>query len=217
MKNLLIKEFKLTACPLTFVFICFTIMTMIPKYPILVGAFFICLGILYTFQFAREDNDIVYTALLPVAKKDVVKAKFTFVLIIELISFTLTASITLIRMIFLSKSTAYIDNPLMNANLIYLGYYLIIFSLFNLVFFIKFFKTAYYFGKPFLYFSITAFLFICAVEILHNLPGLDILNITSFDHLWLQLSIFLFSSIIFILVSFYSLKKSIYYFERIDL
>ena len=42
MKNLLKKELKLAASPLTWLFLVAAFMTMIPGYPILVGAFFVC-------------------------------------------------------------------------------------------------------------------------------------------------------------------------------
>ena len=69
MKNLLVKELKLSALPLSYFFILFGAMAMIPGYPILVGAFFVCLGIYQSFQNGRENNDILYTVLLPVKKE----------------------------------------------------------------------------------------------------------------------------------------------------
>ncbi|MGO3548708.1 MAG: ABC-2 transporter permease, partial [Paucilactobacillus nenjiangensis] len=60
MKNLLIKEIQLTSMPITFIFLLFAFMTLIPGYPILMGAFFICLGIFFSFQNGRETNDILY-------------------------------------------------------------------------------------------------------------------------------------------------------------
>jgi len=217
MKKLLCKEFKLTACPLTFIFIVFSAMTMIPGYPILIGAFFVCLGILYTFQFAREDNDVLYTALLPVAKNDVVKARYIFVTSIEMISFIISSILTLIRMIFLSNLEVYVNNPLMNANLVYLGSYLIIFALFNLIFVYGFFRTAYYFGKPFLYYSIATFVLVGAMETLHNIPGFEVLNVCNFDRIGLQLSFLLISVCIYVVATFVSMKKSISKFDNIDM
>ena len=82
MNRLLKKEFGLTAAPITYFFLLFAVMTMIPGYPILVGGFFVCMGVFYTFQFARESNDILYTALLPCKKRDVVKAKVLFTVFI---------------------------------------------------------------------------------------------------------------------------------------
>ena len=64
MKKLLYKEMKLSANPLSYCFIVFSVMTMIPRYPILVGSFFICLGIFHTCQQIREYDDITYTVML---------------------------------------------------------------------------------------------------------------------------------------------------------
>ena len=58
MKKLLYKEMKLSANPLSYWFIGFSAMTMIPRYPILVGSSFICLGIFHTYQQIREYDDI---------------------------------------------------------------------------------------------------------------------------------------------------------------
>ena len=75
MSALLRKEIRLSSLPLTWLFISFGIMTLIPGYPILCSVFFITLGIYQSFQSAREANDILYSSLLPVAKNDVVKGK----------------------------------------------------------------------------------------------------------------------------------------------
>ena len=75
MIKLLKKEMKIAASPLSYIFIAFGLMAFVPGYPILVGSFFACLGLFQPFQYAREANDITYTALLPVAKGDVVKAE----------------------------------------------------------------------------------------------------------------------------------------------
>ena len=114
-------------------------MTMIPRYPILVGSFFICLGIFYTYQQVREYDDITYTVMLPVRKKDVVSAKYLFVLFIELMAFVLCALLTIIRMKFLGNAAPYVTNPLMNANAAYLGYLLAVFASFNGIFLAGFF------------------------------------------------------------------------------
>lgn len=217
MKQLLIKEYKLTSCPLTFFFLAFTLMTMIPGYPILVGAFFVCLGIFYTFQFAREYNDVMYTALLPVAKCDVVKARYSFVITVEMIAFGLSTILTLIRMTILSTAKPYVENPLMNANFVYLGVYLIILALFNSIFVTGFFKTAYYFGKAFIVFSIAAFIVIGIMETLHHLPGLQVLNSCGWDAMGIQFGVLALGIVIYVLATRFSLKKSINQFELIDL
>ena len=68
MKKLLIKEIRLAASPLSFLFLAFSVMALIPGYPILVGSFFVCFGIFHSFQATRETNDILYSVLLPLSK-----------------------------------------------------------------------------------------------------------------------------------------------------
>ena len=53
MRNVLQKELRLSASGLTYLFILFGLMFLLPGYPILCGAFFVSLGILQSFQAAR--------------------------------------------------------------------------------------------------------------------------------------------------------------------
>ncbi|WP_257194412.1 ABC-2 transporter permease [Acetivibrio clariflavus] len=158
MINILRKEMRLSASMLSYLFIAFGFMFFIPGYPILCGVFFVTLGIFYSFQNARETNDILFSTLLPIAKKDVVKGKFLFSCFIELCSFTLMVAVTILRMTIFSESTVYRNNALMNANPFALGMAFVIFGLFNFIFIGGFFKTAYNFGKPFFQYIISAFL-----------------------------------------------------------
>lgn len=114
MNTLLKKEMRLSALLLTYLFIGFAFMTLLPGYPILCGVFFITLGIYQSFQNARESNDIVFSALLPIAKRDVVKAKYQFSVLIELCGFFMMAILTLVRMTILSGSAIYQTNVLLN-------------------------------------------------------------------------------------------------------
>ena len=134
MNPLLNKEMRLSANILSYIFIVFGLLTFLPGYPILCGAFFVTLGIFQSFQSAREANDIVYSALLPIAKKDVVKGKYQFSVMIELAAFLVMAIITVIRMTVLADAEVYHQNALMNANPFFLGMALVIFGLFNMVF-----------------------------------------------------------------------------------
>ena len=142
MRNILRKEMKLSASPLSYLFILFGLMFFLPGYPVLCGAFFVTLGIFQGFQYAREANDIVFSSLLPISKKDVVKGKFLFVCFIEACSLILMLFSSFIRMTFLSEAAVYRANALMNANLFAVGGAFLIFGLFNVIFLGGFFKTA---------------------------------------------------------------------------
>ena len=217
MMKLLKKEMALTASPLSYIFIVFGLMSFLPGYPILVGSFFVCLGLFQTFQSAREANDITYTVLLPVAKSDIVKARYAFCLVIELAYFLVTAVPVLLRMTVLSDASVYRDNPLMNANFVYLGFVLLILGLFNLIFVGGFFKTAYKFAKPFVAFIIAAFLVVVLGETLFHIPSLSALNSFGFDNLALQTGVLAGGAILFAWMTVFSMRRAEKQFELLDL
>ena len=215
MKNLLNKELRLSAHPLSYLFLVFSLMALIPGYPILLGAFFICFGLFQTFQNGRETNDVLYSALLPIDKKDVVKARYIFVCLIQIIAFLLMAGLTALRMVFFAKATPYVNNAMMNSNPVFLAWTLLIFALFNTLFVGLFYKTAYKFGKPFVAFIVASMLVVCIAEVLHHLPGLEFLN--TLDRLPLQLMLMLFALAIFVLATILSCRTAQRNFELLDL
>ena len=217
MNMLLKKEIRLSTLLLTWLFIGFAFMTLLPGYPILCGVFFITLGIYQSFQSAREANDVVYSVLLPVAKRDVVRAKYRLVALIELLSFALMAMLTLLRMTLLRDAAIYRQNALMNANPFYLGMVLLLFGLFNVIFVGGFWKTAYKIGKPFVIFIITAFLTIGLAETLHHIPGLEAVNAFGFDHIALQLALLLCGALLYAGMTHLSCRKACADFEKLDL
>lgn len=217
MHNILLKEMKLSASILSYLFILFGLMFLIPGYPILCGAFFVALGIFQGFQTAREANDIVFSALLPIAKEDVVKGRYLFVCLIEGCALILMALSVILRMTVFSRSSVYADNALMNANLFALGAACVIFALFNRIFVGGFFRTAYKLGRPFVLFIIAAFLAIAVAETLHHVPGLEWLNAFGTDYFAKQLILFLIGVIIFLGTTILSCRNACKHFEQIDL
>lgn len=216
MRTLLKKEMYLSASVLTYFFLAAAVMTLIPGYPILCGVFFVTLGIFHSFQNSREANDIVYSALLPIAKSDVVKGKYVFSVMIELCGFLIMTLLTLLRMTVLSDAKLYRQNALMNANPFFLGMALVIFGMFNLIFIGGFFKTAYKLF-PFVTYIIAVFLTIGAAEALHHIPGLEVLNAFGSEHLPVQLSLLAGGIVMYILLTAVSYRISCARFEKIDL
>ena len=217
MKNLLIKEFRLAASPLSFVFLAGALTTLLPGYPILVGAFFICFGVFHSFQNAREANDTLYTALLPIQKGDFVRAKFAFTCLIQTAGFLLCAALTALRMTTLSAAAPYVNNALMNATPLYLAFVLLIFAEFNLLFLCGFFRTAYKIGLPFLRFGIAALLTVGAAETLHHLPGLSFLNAPAGERIGLQLLLLAAAALLYAAGTALACRTAERRFARIDL
>lgn len=217
MSDLLRKEMRLSASVLSFLFIAFGLLAFVPGYPILCGGFFITLGIFQSFRNMAETNDIVYSVLLPVAKRDVVKGKFLFVCLIEAGGFLAAAVPTLLRMTALADALPYRNNALMNANLFFLGLLLLLFGVFNTVFVGGFFKTAYRVGKPFVVYIAAAFLLITAGEALHYFPGLEALNAFGTEHLTLQHILLFAGALLYGVLTPAAYRVSADRFEKIDL
>ena len=217
MRDILRKELKLSASPLAFLFIAFGLMFLLPGYPILCGAFFLTLGLFQSFQTAREANDVVFSALLPIAKRDVVRGRFLFVCFIEGCCLLLMLLCVVLRMTVLSEALPYRTNALMNANLFAVGGALVIFGLFNLIFVRGFFRTAYKIGKPFVIYIIVAFLAISFFEALHHFPGLESLNAFGTDALALQLLLLCAGLSLYSGLTLAALQSACRSFEKLDL
>ena len=211
------KELRLSTSILTPLFLLFAVMLLIPNYPGLVGAFFICFGIFHSYQNARENNDILYSALLPVRKRDVVSAKFQTALLFELLGLLALGVFALLRLTVFRAVPVYAASALLPPNLTLLGGALLIFALFNRLFIAGFFKTAWRFGGPFISFIVTTFVLIAILEILPHLPGLGFLAGTQGAPLVMQLWVFLGCAAVFALVTLRAVRLSQRRFEQLDL
>ncbi len=217
MGKIMLKEMKLSASKLSYVFILFGWMFLLPGYPVLCGAFFTTLGIYQSFQNTRETNDILFSALLPISKRDVVKGKYVFVCFIEMCSILLMAISVILRMTVFADSPVYRSNALMNANGFALGMAWVLFGLFNAIFVGGFFRTVYQIGKPFIIYIIVNFLVISVAEAMHHFSGLSGLNAFGTDEFGLQMGMILLGIVIYGALTYGSFRKSCFRLERIDL
>lgn len=217
MRNILLKEMKLSASVLSYLFVLFGLMFFLPGYPVLCGVFFATLGLFKGFETAREANDTVFSALLPIAKRDVVKGRFSFVCLMEAAALIIMAIAVVLRMTVLADNSVYRGNVMMNANLFALGAAFVLFGLFNWIFVGGFFKTAYKLGRPFVVYIIVSFLCIGVFEALHHIPGLEWVNAFGTDHLGLQFLLLLAGMAAGLLMTAVSYRRACTNFEKIDL
>ena len=217
MTQLLTKEFRLAASPLSWIFLAAAAMTLLPGYPILMGAFFVCFGVFHSFQNAREANDVLYTVLLPVRKRDFVRAKFGFTCCIQLLGFLLMAALTALRMTAMAGTKPYVSNALMNATPLFLTFVLLIYAAFNVFFLCGFFRTAHKLGIPFLCFGVATLLLIFIGEALHFIPGLGFFNAPGGERLGLQFALLAAAAALYALATFAACRISMARFEKLDL
>ena len=88
MKALIYKELKLAMHPICYVFIVlFPFMILIPSYPLGIGFIYVltCYPILFLgANKGQQSNDLLYSTLLPVRKKDIVMARIFTVIFMQI-------------------------------------------------------------------------------------------------------------------------------------
>lgn len=89
MKALIYKELKLSMHPICYLFIVlFPLMLLIPSYPLGIGFIYVltCYPILFLgANKGQQSNDLLYSTLLPVRKKDIVKARIFTVIFMQVV------------------------------------------------------------------------------------------------------------------------------------
>ena len=94
---LLKKEWKLVMMPVPLLFLLLSALVLVPNYPYYVTFFYTTLGIFLMMQSARENRDLYYMALLPVTKREMVRARFLLVLSVEALQVLVCVPFMLLR------------------------------------------------------------------------------------------------------------------------
>lgn len=213
MFDLLYKELRLAAHPSLFIFMCMGALVLIPAYPYGVVFFFGCLGLFQSFMFDRETRDVFYTALLPRPKRDVVKGKLLLAVFAQLVQLALSIPFAFLRTLYLPDGNLVGIEP----NAAYYGFGLMIYGIFNLVFFTQFYKTAYKAGIAFLTALIPTTLGIIAMEAAVHFPGMGWLDGMDGASLLRQLPILLAGAAVYAAANLLAYRISSGRFARVDL
>ncbi len=168
MKTLFYKQLRLVCHPMTPVFCLFGILVMIPNYPYTVIFFYVALGLFFSFLNMREQKDLYYTALLPVPKRDAVKAGCLFTVLTELASLVLLVPCCLLAaQLQPGKDNLVGLDP--NPALFAAGF--LLYALFNAVFLPSFYKNGYKVGVAFIKAVIPMTLLMFVLEALPHIPA----------------------------------------------
>ena len=213
MSELLYKELRLAAHPSLYIFMCMGALVLIPAYPYGVVFFFGCLGLFQSFMFDRETRDVFYTALLPRPKRDVVKGKLLLAVFAQLVQLTLSLPFAFLRTLYLPQG-----NPVgMEPNAAWYGFGLMVYGIFNLVFFAQFYKTAYKAGTSFLIALIPVTLGIIAIESSVHFPSMGWLDGMDGASLARQVPILLAGIVVYAAANALAYRVGARRFERVDL
>lgn len=215
MKNLLYKEIKLVITPAAYMFACLSALLLIPSYPYCVGLSYCIFSIVTTFGVARANNDHQFTAMLPVSRNDIVKAKHMTVVFIELIQIITAVPFALLSSLVLNKQGNIVG---MDANFAFFGMAFIAFSVFNIIFLPGYFKTGYKTGMPVII-GLTCYVLILALfETLTALIPFLKKNLDSLDgHTFIyQIPVLAIGILIYLITIFISYKISVKKFEKVS-
>lgn len=214
MKTLLYKQLRLACHPMTPVFCLSGIMLLIPNYPYSVAFFYVTLGLFFTFLNMREQKDIYYSALLPLRKRDTVRAALAFTVLVELLSVVITALFCLLS----AKLQPGKDNAVgMDANLMLLGAGFVLYGVFNLVFFVCLYRSGYKVGAAYLKANLALWPMMLLAEALPHFPSLMWLNRVDTQANLRQIPILLFGIAMFAVLTILAYRRSAGLYERVDL
>ena len=219
MKALQYKEWKLAMSPVPFFFLALSGLLLIPNYPYYVTFFYNSLGIFLFFQSCRENRDVYYMMLLPVTKREMVRARVTTVMQLQLMQLAACIPFMLIR-----AQYAAVKNPVgIEANVSFLGFALLLMGVFSITFLPMHYRNGYDLGKPFLISSIVQFVLILLLETLEHVAlAIWPLGETVFESYapadqLRQLPVLVLGACAWLLLNFAAFRISAARFEKVDL
>lgn len=163
MGNLLYKEFRLAIHPLAYLILLLVAGLMfIPQwFFFLVPLYFCFILVPNLFGLFKNSNDITFSVMLPVPKRDVVKARIGSIVILEVLVVLVAAVFAVVN-----HRLYHVRNYAFDLNPAYFGMVLVMFTLFNALFFPLFYRTGTKYGIPTMAATIAAAGFSALMEVL---------------------------------------------------
>ena len=215
MIKLLKKEFGLAMHPIVPMMLALSAMVLIPNYPYIVIFFYVSMAVFFTCLSGRENNDIVYSLNLPVAKKNIIKARFAFAIILQLVQL-----LVMIPFVVLNQNINSIGNQAgMDANISLFGVAFIVYGLFNFMFFSSYYKNVYKVGVAFIKSSILLFI-LTGLDIVatYAIPFVrDVLDTPDCEHFIPKVLFFIVGLMFYLILTAITYKRSVKNFEKQDL
>ena len=211
--TLLYKEMRLAAHPTSIVFAFLGCLVLVPSYPYSVIFMFGCLAPYITFLNARETNDIWYTAVLPVTKRESVLGKCLLTASFQLFQLLFSVPFTLLR-----NTMNIANNPVgLDATVAWYGFGFILYAVFDLVFLTAFYINGYKVGKSFVLAAIPMVLLMVAIEAAAHIPALAWMDSCQPKRLLTQLPILIVGIVCYGIFMLFAYRISAKHFEKVDL
>lgn len=215
MKNLLRKELQLSLHPTVPIFLALSSMLLIPNYPYYVVFFYTGLAVFFTCLGGRENNDVFYTMMLPVAKRDIVRARFLFVVLFEAAQVIIAIPFAVIR-----QSMPIPGNAAgMDANIALFGFSFAMLGIFNFIFFRIYYSDVEKVGKAFGFACVGVSVYMVAAETCDHVVPLVRDRLDTKDPLFLneKLVVLAVGLIVYTVLTVLAFRKATRSFEALDL
>ena len=215
MKALLKKEIFLSMHPTALIFLSFSFMLLIPNYPYYIIFFYTGLAIFFTCMNGRENHDVFYSVTLPIAKKEVVRGRFTFVILLEVLQLVLSIPFAIIR-----QSMPLAGNQVgMDANIAFFGLSLVMMGVFNLIFFGIYYKNVTKVGKAFVWASTIYFILMIIAEACAHVVVFvrDYLDTKDTEYILYKIGVLFAGLILYVLLTAIAYFQSVRNFKKLDL
>ncbi|MBJ6359728.1 ABC-2 transporter permease [Paenibacillus sp. GCM10012307] len=217
MVNLVMKELKLGVSPFFYVLPFLTgALMLIPGWLyFLVTLYFCFITIPNMFAGYKTQNDLIFTSMMPVTKRDIVKARISVIVILELMHIVVAMLYGIISLRLYPNLIYYFFKPSWG----FWGLSFIMLALFNLVFISMYYKTAYKYGAATVIAITVAMLFAGGAEWLgiQNSVVFDIFKGAESGNLALHLPILIIGIAIFALLTIIAYYIAIKRFQKVEL
>lgn len=217
MYNLLMKELKLGVNPFFYIMPFLTgALMLIPGWLYFIVILYFCfITVPNMFAGYKTQNDLIFSSMMPVSKKDIVKARVSVIVILEVMHIVVAMIYGLISLR-LYPDLKYIFFP---PSFGFWGLCFIMLAIFNVIFIIMYYKTAYKYGAASIIAIAAAMLFAGGAEWLgiQNSFVFDLLKGTRADNMAIQLSILMSGIIIFALFTIIAYHIAIKRFEKVEI
>lgn len=214
MTNLLYKESRLANLVLPAALMALCLLMLIPAYPLYVGLMYTCLGVFFTLLLFRETNDIYFSMMLPIPKRQIVLGHLILFCIFEIVQLVVAVPVALLR-----HALIHTPNPVgIEANPALFGSALIMFTIFNFILLTEHYRDAYRLGVPLTFAGTAVLIYIAVAELAVVLNPVLKANLdTVGTPLGPQLAVLLLGIVIFVLGNLATYRVAAARFERVDL
>lgn len=217
MYNLMMKDFKIGIQPWVL------IMPLLAGALMLIPGWFYFIVLLYFFWISipnmfnefKTQNDLMFTMMLSVTKKDMVKARVMVIAILEVLHIVIAMLFGLLTL----HLYPHVENFFFAPHMGFWGLCFIMFGIFNILFFPMHYKTAYKYGKGYTIALIAVMLYVGIIQWvgIQNSIVFNIFTGTGADNMVLQLSILIIGIAVFIVLTMIGCNISIKRFKKVDI